>query len=79
MEERNPILLRADGSDLSAATAAELAQKVFKAKARRRTWLASLPVEEKYQRFLALQRMAASIKVAAGKPAPRPWPDLKVT
>ena len=54
--ESNPVI--PDGSHLQAATAAELAQEVFASKARRRSWLASLPVEEKYRRFLQLQRMA---------------------
>lgn len=62
-------------SRLSAPTVAELAQKVFANKARRRSWLASLPVEEKYRRFLHLQRMVSQIKKAAGKPAQTPWPD----
>lgn len=59
----------------SAPTAADLAAKVFAAKVRRRSWLASLPVEEKYRRFLQLQRMVAETHRAAGKPAPIPWPD----
>ena len=58
-----------------AATAAGLAQKVFASMARRRRWLASLPVEEKYRRFLQLQRIACEIKRAAGRPTPAPWPD----
>lgn len=57
-------------------SAAALAQKVFASKAERRRWLAALPVEEKYRRFLQLQRMASAIKRAAGKAAPAPWPDL---
>jgi len=64
-----------DRSPLQAATPAELARKVFASKARRRSWLAALPVEEKYRRFLQLQRMACEIKRAAGRPAPAPWPD----
>ena len=64
-----------DRSRLQAATPAELAQKVFASMARRRRWLAALPVEEKYRRFLQLQRMACEIKRAAGRPVPTPWPD----
>lgn len=64
-----------DRSHLQAATPAELAQKVFAGKARRRRWLAALPVEEKYRRFLQLQRMACAIKRASGRPTPAPWPD----
>lgn len=71
--DANPMI--PDRSQLQAATPAELAQKVFASKARRRRWLAALPVEEKYRRFLQLQRMAYAIKRAAGKPAPAPWPD----
>lgn len=63
------------GSRLRAATAAELAQKVFANKDRRRRLLAALSVEEKYRRFLQLQRIASQIKQAAGKPAPAPWPE----
>lgn len=62
-------------SRLQAPTAAELAQKVFANKAERRRWLAALPVEEKYRRFLQLQRMASAIRRAAGKPSPTPWPE----
>jgi hypothetical protein len=60
---------------LSAPTAAALAGKVFAAKSRRRSWLASLPIEEKYRRFLQLQRLVAETRRAAGRPAPPPWPD----
>jgi len=71
--DSDPVIL--DTSHLQAATPAELAQKVFASKARRRSWLAALPVEEKYRRFLQLQRMACEIKRAAGRPVPTPWPD----
>lgn len=53
----------------------ELASQVFAAKVGRRRWLASLPVEEKYRRLLALQRMVWETRRAAGKPCPAPWPD----
>jgi hypothetical protein len=52
-----------------------LAGKVFAAKSRRRSWLASLPIEEKYRRFLQLQRLVAETRRAAGRPSPPPWPD----
>ena len=71
--DSNPVI--PDRNPLQAATPAELAQKVFASKARRRSWLAALPVEEKYRRFLQLQRMACEIRRAAGKPTPTPWPD----
>jgi hypothetical protein len=74
MEPAPPPLLT-DPAEISAPTAAELAGKVFAAKERRRSWLASLPVEEKYRRFLRLQRMVAETSRAAGKPVPVPWPD----
>ena len=64
-----------DAAHRSAPTAAELAAKVFAGKARRRSWLASLPVEEKYRRFLQLQRMVCETLRAAGKPTPTPWPE----
>ena len=57
MENAESAALNSDASAVSAATAPELAAKIFAAKARRRSWLASLPVEEKYRRFLKLQRM----------------------
>ncbi len=75
MEQIDPDTVTTDSSPLRAASVAELAQKVFASKARRRSWLAALPVEEKYCRFLQLQRMASQIKRAAGRPAPEPWPD----
>jgi hypothetical protein len=75
MEETESTPLILEPGNLQAPTAAELAQKVFASKARRRRWLAALPVEEKYRHFLKLQRMVAAIKRAAGKPAPIPWPD----
>lgn len=68
-------LLISDHASRTAPTAGELAGKIFAAKARRRRWLASLPVEEKYRRFLELQRMVSATRRAAGKPAPAPWPD----
>jgi|CXWL01.1.fsa_nt_gi hypothetical protein len=75
MEQIDPDTVTTDSSPRRAATVAELAQKIFASKARRRSWLAALPVEEKYRRFLQLQRMASQIKRAAGRPAPEPWPD----
>jgi hypothetical protein len=60
---------------LEASSPEALADAVFDAKARRRKWLASLPVEEKYRRFLRLQRMVYETRRAAGKPCPPPWPD----
>lgn len=71
--EPNPLVPAA--TSRTAPTAAELAGKVFAAKVRRRSWLASLPVEEKYRRFLQLQRMVAATRRAAGKTPPTPWPD----
>ncbi|HWB05709.1 MAG TPA: hypothetical protein VG796_22000 [Verrucomicrobiales bacterium] len=59
---------------LTASSPADLAGKIFAAKARRRSWLASLPVEEKYRRFLQLQRMVHETCRAAGRPCPSPWP-----
>lgn len=79
MEHAPLIIPGSERPDLSAPSAAELADKVFAAKAARRKWLASLPVEEKYRRFLQLQRMVAETRRAAGKPAPAPWPDLPST
>jgi hypothetical protein len=73
MEESEPERLTTD--DLSAPTAEALAGKIFAAKSRRRTWLAALPVEEKYRRFLKLQRMVYETRKAAGKPCPAPWPE----
>ncbi len=75
MENAESTALNTDASAMSAATAPELAAKIFAAKARRRSWLASLPVEEKYRRFLKLQRMVSETRHAAGKPCPAPWPD----
>lgn len=75
MEQTDSKPVIPDRSPLQAATAAELAQKVFASKARRRSWLAALPVEEKYRRFLQLQKMASGIRRAAGKSGPAPWPD----
>lgn len=75
METPESNLLISDAPSRTAPTAAELAGKVFAAKARRRSWLASLPVEEKYRRLLELQRMVSATRRAAGKPAPAPWPD----
>ncbi len=66
--ESNPL------AELKCSTAAELAQHVFKQKAQRRLALGALPVEEKYLRFLQLQRMVAETLRAAGKPCPDPWP-----
>lgn len=60
---------------VTASSAAELAGRIFAAKARRRDWLAKLPVEEKYRRFLQLQRMVWETRRAAGKPCPAPWPE----
>jgi hypothetical protein len=74
MEQTDPNTVLTDGP-LRGATVAELAEKIFANMARRRRWLAALPVEEKYRRFLQLQRMASQIKRAAGRPAPEPWPD----
>ena len=59
----------------AAPTSAQLATQIFAGKSRRRSWLASLPVEEKYRRFLQLQRMVCETRRAAGKPCPTPWPD----
>ncbi len=75
MEDAESSLLKFDATPLSAATPAELAGKIFAAKARRRSWLASLTVEEKYRRLLQLQRMVWETRRAAGKPSPAPWPD----
>ena len=75
MESAESHNLNANASSLSAPTVAELAAKVFAAKARRRSWLAGLPVEEKYRRFLQLQRMVWETRRAAGKPCPTPWPE----
>jgi hypothetical protein len=75
MENAESTGLNSDASALSAATAPELAAKIFAAKAQRRSWLAGLPVEKKYRRFLKLQRMVWETRRAAGKPCPAPWPD----
>ena len=75
MEQTDSDALTADDRDLRAKSLEDLAQKVFASKAERRRWLAALPVEEKYRRFLQLQRMASAIRRAAGKPSPTPWPD----
>lgn len=58
----------------SAGTPAGLAEEVFAVKAQRRAWLANLPVEEKYRRFLHLQRMVAATRDAVGRPGAAPWP-----
>lgn len=75
MEDLESSPLASGESPRYARTAGELARKIFASKARRRDWLASLPVEEKYQRFLQLQRMVWETRRAAGKPCPLPWPD----
>ena len=75
METLESNLLVPEVPSRTAPTAAQLAGKVFAAKARRRSWLASLPVEEKYRRLLELQRMVSATRRAAGKPGPVPWPD----
>jgi hypothetical protein len=61
-------------TSLTCTSAAELAQAVFAQKEQRRRVLAALPVEEKYQHFLQLQRMVAETLRAAGRPCPEPWP-----
>ena len=61
-------------SSLNAATSAELAEAVFRQKEQRRQSLAALPVDEKYQHFLQLQRMVAETLRAAGRPCPAVWP-----
>ena len=75
METPESNLLVPTVTSRTAPTVAELAGKIFATKARRRSWLASLPVEEKYRRLLELQRMVSAPRRAAGKPAPAPWPD----
>ncbi|MSU35026.1 MAG: hypothetical protein EXS36_07915 [Pedosphaera sp.] len=75
MEDAESSLIKFDATKLSAATPAELAGKIFAGKARRRSWMASLTVEEKYRRLLQLQRMVWKTRYAAGKPSPAPWPD----
>ncbi|MBE7504152.1 MAG: hypothetical protein HS113_28470 [Verrucomicrobiales bacterium] len=76
MESAELRVLNTPASPVSAATALELAERVFAAKARRRDWLARLPVEQKYRRFLQLQRMVWETRRAAGKPCPAPWPEM---
>lgn len=71
MAQPEPPALR----DLPPQLPRELAEAVFAAKARRRTWLAQLPVEEKYRRFLQLQRMVSATQRAAGRPWKEPWPE----
>lgn len=71
-----PLIVNTPESPVSAGTAIELAEQIFAAKARRRDWLARLPVEQKYRRFLQLQRMVWETRRAAGKPCPAPWPDM---
>jgi len=66
--EPNPL------ATLTVATPAELAAAVFRQKEQRRQSLAALPVEEKYQHFLQLQRMVAETMRAAGIPCPAVWP-----
>ncbi len=61
-------------SSLTATTSAELAEAVFRQKEQRRQTLAALPVDEKYQHFLQLQRMVAETLIAAGRPCPAVWP-----
>lgn len=43
------------------------------AKARRRRELAALPIEEKLEIVLELQRNVAEIRKSAGRPGPEPW------
>ncbi len=59
---------------LTARNSAELAEVVFQQKEQRRQSLTALPVEEKDEEFLQLQRMVAGTMRAAGKPCPRVWP-----
>ncbi len=61
-------------SSLTVATSAELAEAVFRQKEQRRQTLAAMPVDEKYQRFLQLQRMVSETLKAAGRPCPTVWP-----
>ncbi|MFM9960094.1 MAG: hypothetical protein ACKV2Q_02595 [Planctomycetaceae bacterium] len=61
-------------STLTAATTVELTEAVFRQKEQRRQTLAAMPVEEKYQHVLQLQRMVAETLKAAGRPCPAVWP-----
>ena len=79
MEDPESSLIKFDATQLSAATPTELAGKIFAGKARRRSWMAGLTVEEKYRRLLQLQRMVWETRRAAGKPSPAPWPDRATT
>jgi hypothetical protein len=52
----------------------KLAQEIFDGKRRRRRQLAQLPVEEKFEILLQLQRLATDVAIAAGRKPRKPWP-----
>jgi len=51
----------------------EEAEKLFRAKQRRRRELASLPFEEKIRILIDLQKMASDIRATVGGTKRRPW------
>lgn len=50
-----------------------LAQDVFARKRTHRQQLAVLPVEQKFEILLRLQRLASDVAVASGRSAKKPW------
>ena len=57
----------------SALEATLLAQRLFAAKRQRRRDLAALPVEEKFEILLRLQRIAYDAAIATERPSRTPW------
>ena len=55
----------------------QLAQELFAAKQQRRRKLAALPVEEKFEILLRLQRIAFDTANAMHRPARTPWVSAK--
>ena len=51
----------------------QLARDLFARKRERRRELAALPVEQKFEILLRLQRLASDVARAAGRPASEPW------
>ena len=54
-------------------SAADLAGKIFQAKARGRKLAAALPIEEKLRRLVAMQKRTNEIRAATARPLIRVW------
>ncbi|MBI1864440.1 MAG: hypothetical protein HYR98_01675 [Nitrospirae bacterium] len=54
-------------------TSGQAVEEVFRAKGRRRQDLARLPFEAKIRILVELQKMASSVRAAAGAARRRPW------